>query len=122
MEKAAKLSDSEINAHLNNLGCQNLTVQQYAAELNKVNTTFGKQLSEYYSKISPLQTIFKQGVVLDCIPFEQQESIIDLPADQKDAAINHAHQILFEMLEKLTLPENQELLNNISSHDNESCP
>lgn len=103
------------------LGSQNISSQQYAAELKQINSPDAQALASYYSKINPVKIIQKQQFIYDCIPFEQQQAIIDLPATQKEVAIKNANEILTSMENRLSSSENQKLYaNSFTSGDN--CP
>ena len=68
------------------LGSQKLTTAEYAQKLLSMNSTNAQEIGSYYAKITPLKTIYESQTVIDCIPFDQQRGIIDLPEAQKKMA------------------------------------
>lgn len=99
-----------------------MTSLEYSQQLSQINDPHAKSLALYYSKIKPIKTVYVKSFAFDCIPFDQQQGIIDRPLHEKQIMVDSAKKVAAENLEWLQLPENKELLKNMLSQQTNGCP
>lgn len=103
------------------LGSSKLTSAEYAKKLLSINSSDAQKIGSYYAKIKPLKTIYESQVVIDCIPFDQQQGIIDLPKEQKDLANKYNDEHFAANMSVLQKPENKNLLLRLTANSDEKC-
>lgn len=104
------------------LGLQHLTNHEYSQKLLLINHPYAQRLAQYYAQITPVKTIYVKNFVYDCIPFDQQQSIIGLPVAEKNIITKAAKNAAEENLKKLQQPENYKLYKAMLDRKSNTCP